>query len=361
MLVRLALLGISSLFALGALELAFRVAPTLLPPGAYGAGRWDAALRMNVHGGLVIYNKVRFVRRQPNPEGFMDVPHAAVARPGVVRIAFVGDSYVESLQVPLEQVFFRRLQEHLGDAFETFGFGVSGWGTFHAMRAWEVFGRRYDVDRVVYVFVGNDLGDQLQGVGSTGGRKPLLRPGPAGYEIVSSPDPTSASLAWRTAKWIQSRSRLAQIAHSRILAIRRGGVGPVREEQIEMSGRAGAIPGANDLPRTWPAAHSARARTLGAQVLRTFAERVRADGKEFFVLYTPRGEAQLRGEIAVEDTWLPWLRETCVALGIPLIDPTPELRARMAAGESVYSDHWDPAGHEAIAAALVRGGVGALR
>ena len=44
-------------------------------------------------------------------------------------------------------------------AVETLGFGLSGWGTLQALRAFEVMAPRYDVDLAVYVFVENDPGD----------------------------------------------------------------------------------------------------------------------------------------------------------------------------------------------------------
>ena len=66
------------------------------------------------------------------------------------------------------------------------------------------------------------------------------------------------------------------------------------------------------------------------------------------MLYVPRSEDQLRGAIAPDQTWKPWLERTCAELGIPLIDPSDALRATLAGGVPVYDDHWTPAGHAVI-------------
>ena len=114
--VNLALLAGATLAVLVALEIAFRAFPSLLPAGGYGGGRPHPELGVNVHGSRLIYNKVRFVVREPNAEGFMDVEHDPAKAPGTLRIGFFGDSYVEAIQVPLEAVFFRRLGEALAPA-----------------------------------------------------------------------------------------------------------------------------------------------------------------------------------------------------------------------------------------------------
>jgi hypothetical protein len=135
LLANLLLAGFAIGFVVVALEAAFRIVPALLPAGVYGAGRLEPELRMNVHGTRLIYNKAGYVVRTPNRDGFMDVDHERAKPPGAVRVGFFGDSYVESVQVPLEDVFFRRLAERAGPPLEPFGFGVSGWGTLHAFEA----------------------------------------------------------------------------------------------------------------------------------------------------------------------------------------------------------------------------------
>lgn len=342
-----------------ALEAAFRLVPSLLPYGTYGAGRFDPELRMNVHDITAIYNKVRYVRRVPNSDGFMDVDHEREKPRGVTRIGFFGDSYVQSSQVPLEQVFFRLLDARLGPDAETFGFGVSGWGTFHAMRAWQVFGPRYDIDRVIYVFVENDLGDQARAIVNPSGRPTYSTPyveeasNSRGYRVVWPLPPEDTPLLRDIAKYIQRRSLVAHVVWQRIGMLRTRGVAMrARQEDAEMTTRAGGLPGPNDLAGSWPEPYARLVRNLGERVLRDWAGQVRSRGQSFAVLYVPRGEAHLRGDIGPDDSWLPWLERTCAELDIPLIDPSAALRRRLASGDAVYDDHWSPAGHEAVAGAV---------
>lgn len=337
-------------------EVGLRWVPSLLPAGTYGAGRFDRELGMNVHATPVIYNKVRLTRRIPNDDGFMDVDHDVQAEPGVTRVAFFGDSYVESAQVPLEQVFFRRLAERMGSGeFEFFGFGVSGWGTFAAMRAYDVLGTRYGIGVAIYVFVENDLGDQVDLISKGSASIPRLRvtDAPPGYEPVWPADPDQRGWAQRFAKAVQTRSLLAQVLISRLGILRAYGPQLTRaRSDVEMSRAAREVPDPNDLPSTWAPEFRQMAETLGEQILADWSQLTRSRGQTFAVLYVPRGEAQLRGEIAEAGTWLPWLRRTCAKFSIPLIDPSPELRARLERGNRVYDDHWSAAGHEAIADAV---------
>jgi hypothetical protein len=340
------------------LELIFRAAPALLPYGAYGSGRLDPELGTNVHGGRAIYNKGYLVIRDPNRDGFMDVDHEQPKPPGALRVGFFGDSYVESLQVPLEDAFFRRLPERLSErgAVEGFGFGISGWGTLHAKRAFLVYGERYDLDVAVYVFVENDLGDQMWTLSarreSAGSTKPFLETSDEapGYRLRSVATGARTPFWFDAAKLLQRYSLLAHALQNRLALLRQAGV-QVRPDagDAEMSARAGSLPDANDLPGSWPRAYAEEAMRLGEIVLREWRDAAAARAQRLVVLYVPRGHEQLSGTLPLAANWLPWLERTCAALELPLIDPSDALAARLAGGEAVYSDHFSAAGHEVIA------------
>jgi hypothetical protein len=349
--------GLSVGVLLLGLEAAFRLAPGLLPSGVYGAGRYDPALGLNVHAREVVYNKVRLLRKQPNGDGFLDVQHSLAKPPGTVRLAFFGDSYVEAAQVPTDQTFFRRLPTSVaGHALEPLAFGMSGWGTLHAWLASRHEADRYDVDVVGYVFVENDPGDSDWNL--SGGRRlspiPFAVPStaPDGFRIVTAGD-GAPGLGFRLLKGLQQSSLLAQVVVSRVQLLRsRGPALRARESDREMSGRAGSRVSASDLAGTWPEALRQESATLAERILRRWKADCDAAGRPFFVLYVPRGEAQLTGEIRAEDTWLPWLQETSAALGIELVDPSAALRRRLAEGVHVYEDHFSPDGHRVVAEVL---------
>jgi hypothetical protein len=100
-----------------------------------------------------------------NSRGLRDVEHTLAKPQGVYRIAVLGDSYAEAMQVEREETFWARLPaalEHCGLAsgkrIETLNFGVSGFGTAQELltlreRAWA-----YAPDLVLLAFYpGNDV------------------------------------------------------------------------------------------------------------------------------------------------------------------------------------------------------------
>lgn len=341
------------------LEGSFRAFPGLLPRGVYGSGRYEPELGMNVHGSPVIYNKVRFVRRTPNRHGFMDVEHEETKPPGSLRVGIFGDSFVEALQVPLEATFFRRMQAEL-DGAELLAFGISGWGTLHSFMNYELQTRRFDLDIVVYVFVENDPGNNLQSVSGVryGGISPrpfaVATDEPPGYAVRWAKRDSRDTPAWyRAVKQAQEGSLLAQVLYERLRLLRQEGVRPrARREAADMTGVSGSVPRATDLTATWPEAYRREATRVLGSLLAAWAKSARERGQTFLVLYVPRSQPQLAGEIRAEETWLPTLTELCHQLDIPLVDPGPALGRRLASGTRIYDDHWTVAGHEVVARVL---------
>lgn len=341
-------------------EFALRAFPPLLPAGVYGAGVRHSELGMNVHSQRVIYNKVRRVTRIPNAEGFLDTGHARTKPAGRLRVGFFGDSYVEAAQVPLEAVFYRQLGVLLAPRVETLGFGMSGWGTAQARRAFAVFAPAYELDAAIYVFVENDLGDQLYDLAARTRERSSAYPhaqlddsAADGFRERWVLEPGSESLVWSAAKWLQRHSLLAHVVRERVAILRTHGVriraDPSARQMTEITRK---VPRSTDLPGTWPAEWAVPAQELGRRVLAAWARDAREQGVRFAVLYVPRSEDHLLGRIEDDQTWKRWLQRTCAELGIDLIDPSDALRARLRAGASVYDDHWTPAGHEVIASVL---------
>jgi hypothetical protein len=102
-----------------------------------------------------------------NSDGLRDREHTKEKPPGTLRVAVIGDSYAEALQVPSESAFWsvaeRRLQDCgalAGRKVEFINFGVSGFSTARELlllrtRVWQ-----YSPDVVVLLFTtGNDVRD----------------------------------------------------------------------------------------------------------------------------------------------------------------------------------------------------------
>jgi len=100
-----------------------------------------------------------------NADGLRDREHGLQKPEGTVRIAVLGDSYAEALQVPVEETFCSVLERRLnacnafgGQKAEVINFGCSGFGTAQELLALRHFVWKYDPDIVILAFLsGNDV------------------------------------------------------------------------------------------------------------------------------------------------------------------------------------------------------------
>ena len=106
-----------------------------------------------------------------NKAGFHDFEHEVEKLPDRYRIIVLGDSYIEALQVAIDQGFTQQLERRLGDSittgrFEVINLGVSGSGPAQYYRILEKKGLVYKPDLVVMaVFPDNDFRDSDPDVG----------------------------------------------------------------------------------------------------------------------------------------------------------------------------------------------------
>ncbi len=102
-----------------------------------------------------------------NRHGFRDQDHSIEKPKDTVRIAVLGDSYVEALQVPIAATFWSLLEQELNNcrAFgekrvEVTSFGVSGYGTAQELILFQQQVALYQPDIVLLAFLtGNDVSD----------------------------------------------------------------------------------------------------------------------------------------------------------------------------------------------------------
>lgn len=111
-------------------------------------------------------------------QGLRDRQHAVQKPAGTYRIAVLGDSYAEAMQVDVERAFWALLPKKLeacgfagGKQVETINFGVSGFGTGHELltlreRVWP-----YAPDMVLLAFFpGNDVRNNSKAIEGERGR-----------------------------------------------------------------------------------------------------------------------------------------------------------------------------------------------
>ena len=131
---KLAVVLVAALFGLALFEVFLRAAgytyPVFYAP--------DADLGYALRPGMEGWNRkegVAYVRI--NSDGLRDREHARAKPPGAFRIAILGDSYAEALQVAQEAAFWEVMEQSLqrgcgafaGRDIEAINFGVSGYGT----------------------------------------------------------------------------------------------------------------------------------------------------------------------------------------------------------------------------------------
>jgi hypothetical protein len=160
---RLLALLISTLLALLVAEVALRIAGVSYP-NFYGPdARRGWALLPGAEGW---WTKEGRAWIHVNSDGMRDEEHPIPKPAGEVRIAFLGDSCTESLQVPQEKTFWELLEKELaarcpvaaGKKVEALDFGVSGYGTAQELLTLKDQVWKYQPDLVLLAFyTGNDV------------------------------------------------------------------------------------------------------------------------------------------------------------------------------------------------------------
>lgn len=93
---------------------------------------------------------------QLNAEGMNDIDHEVEKPEGLYRIAVIGDSYVEAMQFPLEQAYFKVMERKLREAgysVEVLAFGVGGFGTLQEYYLLRDYALKYKPDLVILSFL----------------------------------------------------------------------------------------------------------------------------------------------------------------------------------------------------------------
>ena len=125
------------------------------------------ALRPNVGG---TYQSEGHSYVSINTAGLRDREHSLAKPPNTIRIALLGDSYCEALQLPLEQTFWWLLQRRLescnqfaGKHVEIINFGVSGYGAGQELITLQQEVWQYSPDIVMLlVTTNNDISDNMR-------------------------------------------------------------------------------------------------------------------------------------------------------------------------------------------------------
>jgi hypothetical protein len=227
--VKLAVVALSVVVGLLVFELFLRAVGFTYPVFYQPDAARGYALRPGMQGW---YRKEGEAYVRVNSEGLRDREHAKAKPPGTLRVALLGDSYAEALQVGQEKAFWsvveRRLQDCpqcAGRKVEVINFGVSGYGTAQELltlreKVWE-----YAPDVVLLaVTTNNDVLDNSRALKATDEIPYFVLRGEALVLDNSFRDTASFRLRDsalnRLGRWLREHLRFVQAIHQAHAALK---------------------------------------------------------------------------------------------------------------------------------------------
>jgi lysophospholipase L1-like esterase len=356
----LALIALSSLLALGLGELALR---RFAPQPLDAAYVWPDGTLRHLPSFRYTYTRAGFSNEvRYNALGLRGPDPQPTRAPGTLRLALLGDSFVEGKQVGEHEVLsarLARLAEAEGLRLEVVNAGVGGYGSSDELLLWERAIAALRPDLVLVAFFPNDVRNAVDRGWFD------LRDGRV-VQVAEPPRPRLRPL-YEAQKFLVSRSHLAYLVKTAALTL--SGKAPDRREDAPAAAAGGRLIEDEDVFSREPSARVARGWTLTLAVLGELARRVEAAGAGCAVVLVPnryqvdaslwsRHAARLGVDPAAFDLELPqrrfaeWSRQT----GVPVVDLLPELRRRNRDNSFYYEQdaHWNAEGHRAAAEALLR-------
>ncbi|HEY4311450.1 MAG TPA: SGNH/GDSL hydrolase family protein [Pirellulales bacterium] len=296
---KLALSLAAVVFALLAAEGVTRLFSHVVPPLLCNDAKVGMIYCPNFAGSVYIPESDRDVLLRFNHHGMRgpDVPYEK--RPGVRRIAVVGDSMIAAVATDEDKTLVCRLADRLNaspaDArFEVLNFGISASSTGQELVLYRELVRKFQPDIVICAFcVANDFGDNCQRLTSNRGR--IYFDVNDDGELVQIPlVPGRAQLN----SWLNRYSRFyvwQKDATQRAINI-------VRGRALSLATRAGhdissVESGGIGIFCTAPGENLAHAWKITETLVQTMAQEVRADGTDFLLAVIPFG-VQI-----YDDTW----------------------------------------------------------
>lgn len=385
-----------------------RLAPALLVAGStlLSLGLVEVALRLLGQGSPQLYTPDPLTGYRLNPgargrwtqegnaevrinqRGYHDREWSPDPKPGTLRIAVMGDSFTEALQVEPAESWVRRLPAALAATrpcpllrpfprgAETLNFGVGGYGTGQSWLTWRRDGRPFRPQLVLHaVYFENDLRDNLVGGSATAAAPTFqLRNGTLVVDngFRRRPDYRfRVSLPGRLASWALAHSRLLQVvkeARDRLRPAAGAECPPTGCDAFPLGSDGGRLygPDSGDLEPGWPVLEA---------ILTRWNREARAAGGTLVVtsLTTPPqvwpDGAERRRQ--AERHQLDWMRPerrlagVLAAHGIPYLPLAPALQRQADARGLVAHGfqgqrpgpgygHWNRDGHRAAAIELAR-------
>jgi hypothetical protein len=318
---------------------------------------------------------------QINSEG-MRGPEVSVQKPvGTYRIALLGDSYVEGMQVPFEktvgEVIAGRLSELRGSSVEVLNFGVGGYGSTQELLTLQHTVWKYSPDLVLLaVTTGNDISDNY---------RPLKRVGYVPYYVFRGKDLVVDTSFRKSYEYLdrsiwKGRLVLGLIQHSRLFQLLNQ-VRYLRRAEQRQRGRDAATPDGPELAEHLylpppPNSDWQKAWSVTEGVLRLVRNECRSRHTPLAIVTLTNGiqvhpdleeREKLRRRLKVNDLYYPdrRLADFGTRESIPVLNLAPSM-ARQAEERHIFfhgfdghlgKGHWNQEGHR-LAGELIASWIG---
>ncbi len=179
-----------------------------------------------------------------NSDGHRDRQHTKAKPPGVIRIAVLGDSYAEALQVDLHETFWSVMERELstcaaldGRKIEVLNFGIAGYGTTQELQMLRHYVWEYEPDIVLVAFLAaNDVRNNSRQLETEDLRRPF-------YDLVDGQlklDLSFREQMQRQSNWL--KLKIALVRHVRLCSL------AYRLKENWKQGRSQSVPDASDAP-----------------------------------------------------------------------------------------------------------------
>lgn len=272
-----------------------------------------------------------------NRHGFHDRERDFDKGPGVHRIVFLGDSFLEAYQVPIEENFSQRLATQLetrhgdGGGVEAVNQGVHGYGLgSHYLYVREKLAAWHPDSVVLVLFLGNDLHDNFATLAASAVPQFSMNGATLQYE----PAPT-----YDVKMWLRDNV-LARSAFMRLFWIH-----VVKENaRIKQLARAMGMVSTPELPSASDPVADAKMMQVAKLQLAAIAEFLAARGIPLVAYVIPdpfrvravvEGEADARRTAAEEAVLSAFEKH-----GVPWVYPRDLFAERIAAGEVIYRNNF---------------------
>jgi len=362
----LLLICLALLVALLLCELALRLLGVSYPVFVWTDPVRGVAHIPGARGGSVLPDGHRWI--EINRDGWRGPDVSLEHPPGTLRIALLGDSFIEAFEVPFDstvgEVVERRLSARLGRPVEVLNFGNGGYGTTQEYLTLQHEVWKYSPDVILLaVTTGNDISDNY---------RPLRHGNYVPYHVfqgdtlvldtsfMQAKDYRSRALWTRRMLGVVTHSRLAQlinrVRHLRVKGERQQtNAGDEEGDELGLRDEVQMPPKTPEWQEAWRVTES---------VLRLMRDECRSHRTPFALVTLTRGiqvtpdraeKERFLKQLGAKDLYYPERRLSAFGSkeGIPVLNLAPSMAEEAeqrhvyfhAHGDSLGVGHWNVAGH----------------